>query len=66
MQTASGKYVIVHVFPKECVDKKPALFVFRKGEQVEARGIGILYPERQAKEYLCRCNYLTYKSETEK
>jgi hypothetical protein len=38
VQTASGKYVIVHVFPKECVDKKPALFLFRKGEQVEAKG----------------------------
>lgn len=38
VQTDSGKYVVIHVFPKECVDKKPALFQFRKGDQVEAKG----------------------------
>lgn len=38
LRTASGEEAVVHVFPKDCVEKNPAKFNFREGEHVTALG----------------------------
>lgn len=38
LRTAAGEGAVVHVFPKDCVEKNPAQFQFREGERVTAFG----------------------------